>query len=380
VRFAAALATLAAAAGITPLTAGSAAAPREAPTQAVTAARWVGSADVCVIDDPRAIELSGLVVTSGGYVAINDSQDNADDIRVIYLDTTCKVTKTLRYPSAARDPEDLAVAPDGTLWVADIGDNPTSQIRRQSIALWKVPADGGAPVIYRMTYPDGPHDAEALLFTNDGVPIIVTKETTGKAGVYTPTSAPKPQSATGVPLKRVGEFLPQAMGENNLLGAVGETMVTGAATSPDRRRVALRTYTAAYEWDVVNGDVVRTITTGTPRVTALPDEPQGEAIAYTPDGKAFVSLSDEPNRTTLRSQVPSTEALVTPPPTTGGAAPVAGPKTGLAAIPIWYSVAACVAGLALLIAGLVGVRRARRNSVNGLSRSTGPTSPTPLTQ
>ncbi|MDT5024882.1 MAG: hypothetical protein QOE61_1308 [Micromonosporaceae bacterium] len=343
--------------------------------------RWMGPAEVCVINDPRAIELSGLVVTSGGYVAINDSQNNADNIRVIYLDATCKVTKTLRYPSPARDPEDLAVAPDGTLWVADIGDNLTSQTRRQSIALWKVPADGGVPVIHRMTYPDGPHDAEALLFTNDGIPIIVTKETTGKAGLYTPTSALQPQSVSGVPLKRVGEFLPQAMGENNLLGAVGETMVTGAATSPDRRRVALRTYTAAYEWDVVKDDVIKTITTGTPRVTALPDEPQGEAIGYTPDGKTFVTVSDEQGTTTLRSHVPSTEPLVTPPPTTGGgAAPVADPKTGLAGIPIWYSVAACVAGLALLIAGLLGVRRARRNSVTGLSQATGPTSRTPLTQ
>ena len=52
---------------------------------------------------------------------------------------------------------------------------------------------------------------------------------------------------------------------------------------PDR--VALRTYTAAYEWDVPDGDVVKAITTATPRITPLPDEPQGESIAYTADGR-----------------------------------------------------------------------------------------------
>ena len=80
-------------------------------------------------------------------------------------------------------------------------------------------------------------------------------------------------------------------------------MVTGAAISPDRTRVALRTYTAAYEWDVPDGDVVKAITTGTPRLTPLPDEPQGEAIAYTVDGPRFLTLSDEagPTRCAVRA-------------------------------------------------------------------------------
>jgi hypothetical protein len=301
-----------------------------------------------------------MVVTGSGYVAINDSQDDSDKIRIIYLDGSCKVTSTVRYPTPARDPEDVAVAPDGTLWVADIGDNLTSQTRRQNIALWKVAA-GGPPVIHRMAYPDGPHDAEALLFAGDGTPVIVTKEASGKAGLYVPNGPLQPQSTTGVPLKKVGEFTPAATGENNLLGALGETVITGAATSPDRHRVALRTYTAAYEWDVPNGDVVKAITTGTPRLTILPDEPQGEAIAYSPDGKFFLTLSDEPVQTTLRKRTPSTQPLATVPPTLGPSTATA-ERTGLAALPIWYSVGAGVGGLALLAAGFFGVRRGRKES------------------
>ena len=37
---------------------------------------------------------------------------------------------------------------------------------------------------------------------------------------------------------------------------------------------------------------VGALTTGKPRVTPLPDEPLGEAITYSPDGKYFFTVSD----------------------------------------------------------------------------------------
>ena len=269
---------------------------------------------VCVIDDPRAIELSGLVATRTGYVAINDSQFESEKMQILYLDGQCRVTSTLAYPTPARDPEDLAVAPDGTLWVADTGDNVEAQTRRETVALWLIPSDGGAPVIHRLTYPDGAHDAEALLFAGDGTPVIITKETTGVAGLYVPTGPLRSRSTEGVPLKKVGEFRPVSSGENNQFGTMGELMVTGAATAPDRSKVALRTFTAAYEWDVSGGDVVKAITTLRPRLTGLPDEPQGEAMAYTTDGTALLTVSDELGPTTLRHHELSQAPLETPPP------------------------------------------------------------------
>lgn len=354
-RLTAALATLAASVGLAPTQV--ALAPMQvalAPVQVAAAA----PSDVCVIKDSRATELSGLFATATGYLAVNDSQFDAGATRIVFLDLTCKVTKVVRYPTPARDPEDLAMAPDGTLWVADIGDNVTSEARRQTVALWSLPATG-APVIHRLTYPDGPHDAEGLLFTATGVPIVVTKELTGKAGLYEATAPLQASAATGVPMKRVGEFAPTSTGENNLLGALGEVMVTGAATSPDRRRVVLRTYTAAYEWDVPDGDVVKAITTGTPRVTALPDEPQGEAIAYTPDGTAFLTVSDEAGPTTLRRHTPSAVPLPPGPATFAPSPTVVAKPSGLSAIPVWYALAAAGGGLLLVGVGYLGLRRSR---------------------
>jgi hypothetical protein len=313
--------------------------------------------DVCVVDDPRATELSGLVATPTGYVAVNDGQDRPSLVHIVYLDAACKVTKVTPYPTAARDPEDIAVAPDGTLWVADTGDNITNDNRRTTIALWKVPPTG-PPVIHRLTYPDGPHDAEALLFGADGRPIVITKEVTGIAGLYVPAADLQANSQAGVKLRKAGEFRARANGENNSLGALGEVLVTGAARSPDGRKVALRTYTAAYEWDVTDGDIVKAITTTTPRLTALPDEPQGEAIAYSTDGTAFLTLSDEPRATTLRQTTPSTAALVTAPPS--GSPPPAPPPTGLAAVPLWLTLPVAAIGLAIAAVGFLGLRRSRR--------------------
>jgi len=255
---------------------------------------------VCTVDDPRAIELSGLVATADGYVSIVDSQFDSSTVVIVYLDQECRVVRTQGYPTSPRDPEDLAVAPDGALWVADIGDNATATSRRQTIALWRVPPGGGAPLIHRLTYPDGPHDAEALLFDGTGNPVVITKEIGDTSYVYQATRALEPSTQAGVPMRLVGELHPSATRPADDIGRIPELMVTGAATAPDRGRVAVRTYTAAYEWDVPDGDVAKAITTGQPRITPLLDEPQGEAIAYTVDGQSFLTVSDAAGATPIR--------------------------------------------------------------------------------
>lgn len=305
---------------------------------------------VCTVDDPRAIDLSGLVATADGYVSIVDSQFDTDQVVIVYLDQACQVTRTLRYPTPPRDPEDLAVAPDGAIWVADIGDNINAPQRRQTIALWRIPPEGGPPVIHRLTYPDGPHDAEALLFGADGSPVIVTKELGSTSYVYQATRPLEPGTAEGVPLRLVGEFHPVITGGPTDLIQVLESMVTGAATSPDRSRVALRTYTAVYEWDVPDGDVVKAITTTIPRMLLLNNEPQGEAIAYTVDGQSLLTVSDVAGPTQL---------LRYPRPT--APASDAGQPTALATVttapglttPEWLTYGLAVAGLAVLVGAAV---------------------------
>jgi hypothetical protein len=121
---------------------------------------------VCKITDSRVTEVSGMVATRTGYVAINDSNIDRAKVKIFFLDGKCRLTRSVSYPTSARDPEDLAIARDGTLWVADIGDNSAlsggSGNRRTTIALWSLGPKASTPVIHRFVYPDGAPAAPAL--------------------------------------------------------------------------------------------------------------------------------------------------------------------------------------------------------------------------
>ncbi len=319
---------------------------------------------VCTINDPRLVELSGIVaLPDGGYVVENDSNEQAAAMRVFFLDSKCKLSRQLTYPTAARDPEDLAVASDGTVWVADTGDNFTNppKDRRETIALWKVPPGGGAPIVHRLTYPDGAHDAEALLFGPGDVPIIVTKDPSGTAQLYQPTEALAPNTRQGVQLKNVGSWKPRRTGTANFLGPAGQVLVTGAAQSPDRKRFVLRTYSDAYEWDAPDGDIVKAIK-GEPRITPLPNESQGEGITYSPDGKSFLTCADQTGPSKILRYQPASGA----PAAAATKAPAKKADTRS-----WYKkltlpqiidiVAAIgVLGLILVVVGVIGIRRSRK--------------------
>ena len=72
------------------------------------------------------------------------------------------------------------------------------------------------------------------------------------------------------------------------------TLVTGAAVSPDGTRIALRTYLQAWEWRRRPAAAFETLFAATPEEVSLALESQGESIAYTRDGKALVTTSENP--------------------------------------------------------------------------------------
>jgi hypothetical protein len=329
---------------------------------------------VCTIDDIRTNELSGLIATKSGYVAINDGTDVSSHDQVFFLSSKCKVSKTVPYTgNGSADPEDLALSPDGkTLWVADIGDNADAATRRSSIALWSLAADGSSkPVLHRLAYPGNkPHDAEALLIGADGTPYIVTKTGAATSEIYRPTGPLQKDNATGVPLEKAGDITLPKSTTDNLLKATGRLMITGAARSPDGTRIALRTYADAFEWDVPDGDIVKALTTGKPRMTPLADA-FGESIAYTPDGKSFLTVSDigqlpQGTEVMIQSYTPSTQAVVAESVAgPGGSASQSGSgKSWTASLTlqdITYLIAAVgVVGALLVGLGIFGIVRARR--------------------
>jgi hypothetical protein len=328
-----------------------------------------GAQRVCRIGDDRLVEISGLVATGTGYVVVNDGSDDAARRRIFFLDDKCSVVRTVSYPSRPRDTEDLAMAADGTLWVADIGDNSET---RSTIALWRLAPGSRKPKLYRLSYPDGAHNAEALLLTPAGAPIVVTKAAV-TATLYAPDGALQPGRTT--PLHRAGSVSLPLTSTSNPFSLPGRLVVTGGAVSPDGRRAVLRTYADAFEFDVTGDDLAGAITKGSPRVIALPDEPQGESVAYSPDGTSLLTTSEVTRPGTkaelLRYPLPDRPATSSPTTsTTPAPSPAAAPPSSTAAAPAdgraatrsdRVPVGALVTG-AILVAGAaaLGVVLARR--------------------
>lgn len=233
----------------------------------------------CSITDPRLPELSGLATAGPTLLAMNDGGDAA---QVFVLDAGCAVGEVRSAPVDPYDPEDLALAADGTIWLADTGDN--RQIRA-TVAMIGLRPDGGSSLT-RLTYPDGAHDAEALLLAPDGTPYLVTKEVLGASAVYRP-DAPMVDGATLTMTKvaQLGFTLTGTPG--GPVGRAGQLLVTGGSVSGDGQRIALRTYTDAYVWPLTGSDVVGALQ-GSPVRVALPDSPQGEAISFAANGRDLV--------------------------------------------------------------------------------------------
>ncbi|RJQ78603.1 hypothetical protein D5S17_12365 [Pseudonocardiaceae bacterium YIM PH 21723] len=240
---------------------------------------WVSPAQadpatVCTTSDKRLEELSGLASDGTQWWAVGDG-----DIEGLYvLNRDCSVKRTIPIPFGTYDVEDMARAADGSLWLADTGDNRT----KRSKDTLRVLRPNGVWQHYDVTL-DRPRDIEALLLARDGTPYLISKEPSGVAHIFTPSA---PLSETGkVPLREAGTV---AISSTDTKGgpvspALGSVLITGGAVSPDGSVVALRTYTDVYLYRVAGGDLVGALQ-GKPTRIPLADEPQGEAIAFEPDG------------------------------------------------------------------------------------------------
>ena len=264
-----------------------------------------------VLSDPRITESSGLATASTGDLVYTHN-DSGDDGRVFAVGPDGRTRTTYVLPGVEpRDWEDMARGPDeqgrSSLWIGDIGDN--NAVRDNGLLVHRVlepqPTDREEvttepPTSFRLRYPDGPGDAETLLVhPRTGRLYVVTKPLAGTARVY---AAPE-RLDPGAPnlLEQVAEAPTQATGTPGGpgIGTLANYLVTAGDIAPDGSRVALRTYTDVYEW-TVPGDDVAAAFDGEPTVTPLPEQRQGEGLAYTPDGEAVLLSSEGAGSEVLR--------------------------------------------------------------------------------
>lgn len=285
--------------------------------------------------------------------------DGGREVTVHRLDDGCAIVDTRTAEVDPFDAEDLARGPDGALWVADTGDNELSRDTVAVVVLGGRGDDSGEARLHRLSYPDGPHDAEALLVDADGVPFVITKEAGRPAGVYRP--AGPPQGTGPTPMQRVAQVsLPASDTEGGPIGGLGTRTVTGAAMSADGAVVALRTYTDAWLFPVPDGDLAAALA-GAPARVPLPGEPQGEAVAFQADGTLLSASESRGGRPGELRAVPGAAALAgqasAAPTAPAAAAPAAEPTPEWLPALIGGGVAV---GLLVLLSAALSLRARRR--------------------
>jgi len=202
----------------------------------------------------------------------------------------------------ARDWEDIAAGPGPVpdrsyLYIGDIGDNLEDQ---QQVTVYRVaepavpppqgPTSRSAPAVtdpaeaLPLRFPDGPHNAEALLVhPQTGDVYVVTK---GPAPAVYVARAPLQTGANN----RLTRLAVLPLGDSDSRSP----LVTGGDISPDGRRVALCTYEDGYEWEARPGEPFDTAWQQRPGRFPLGFRAVGEGIAYRLDGKALLTTSEDP--------------------------------------------------------------------------------------
>jgi len=257
-----------------------------------TAVQATEAETVCTVADDQLTEISGMAFSTLHEGVLWVHNDSGDGPRLYALDTaTCEVLATLTIKGIeARDFEAMGTGLDergrSVIWIADIGDN-TAERKKVYLHRLPEPADLSDQNVTAATFAvryDRPADAEAILIDDSAVWIITKGLAAGTV------------EQLALPLPGNGPHRTETVGAE-------EGLVTDAAMSPGGDRYVVRDYTEAR---IYGGPPPGELVTRLP----LPDQIQGEAVAWTPDGLALVIASENDDRI-LRVALP---AVATSPP------------------------------------------------------------------
>ena len=238
-------------------------------------------------------EASGLASSKSnpGYFWVHE--DSGNPARIMLLNAAGSLVKLVVIDGADNvDWEDMSLStgPDPSLnyiYLGDVGDNP---LDRAEYAIYRFaePSLTTDTVTtfdkIRFRYPDGAHDAEAILVESSTKDIYIITKPDNPSGIY---KLPYPQNTTTIN---------QAVAA----GKLTFSGVTGAAMSMDSREIIVKTYPALNYFVRAAGESVEKTLQKTPvNLAAYQLEPQGEAVAFAADNSGFYTLSEKAHGSTV---------------------------------------------------------------------------------
>jgi hypothetical protein len=263
---------------------------------ATACANQLVASDAGPVTDTAITEASGIE-----YGVLNPSitwihNDSGDTARVFAVNAAGVTQRRYALSGVtAVDWEDIGIGAGpvaGTpyLYLADIGDN---GVDRAEVVVYRVPEPAvvaGSTTVtltgveaLRLRYPDGSHNAESLLVDPaTGALTIVAK--TANGGPTVVYAAPSGLVNGSLTTMTAAAILSLPAGDTNL--------ATAADVSADGTEVAVRTYAHVLVWHRDPAQPVASAFAALPCTGPVPNEVQGEAIAFRPDGRGYVTMSE----------------------------------------------------------------------------------------
>jgi hypothetical protein len=258
------------------------------------AASWAKdvSRQVGQIKAAELVETSGLAVSRLNPDVLWMHNDG-DSGKVVAISTTGKLAAVVKCPAKVDDLEEIAIGPGPEvdvdyLYVGDIGDNSE---RRPEIRIVRIPepdlkGERGQQLVaesaeeFRLSYPDGPHNAEAMFV--DPVErelCIVTKEKKQARLYCVPLDALTTGSTVKLTKAATLDF------ENISAGTI----------SRDGGRVLLRWEKEGWLWRREKGESVADALARKPEKVAVLGKKQGangEAVGFSVRGDSYFTVSE----------------------------------------------------------------------------------------
>jgi hypothetical protein len=231
-------------------------------------------------------EISGMAFSRNHPDKFYTHTDSGGEAAVFVLDSLGKEVGKINLEGVGnRDWEDIAVGPGpegkSYVYVAEIGDNTGVH---QSVRIFRFPEPDDVttelalqPEILVFTYPEGARDAESLFVDPLSGDLCVVSKRDRENTLF--------------------RLRPDDFGKKNVLAEelakFGFTSATAADISQDGSKILIKNYFKVYYWERKAGQSISEALSQNPKELPYVPEPQGEAIGFRPDGKAYYTISEK---------------------------------------------------------------------------------------
>ncbi|OKS87712.1 hypothetical protein [Mucilaginibacter polytrichastri] len=251
------------------------------------------------LQDKLMDETSGMAASAINPDIFYVHNDSGDTSRFFAINAEGKLKATYYYHGMAGgkfgvwDCEDIAVGPGPAknksyIYLGDIGDNGATH-KNSTIYRFNEPkitakdsvSNINAAVLY-LKYPDGPRDAETLMVDPLEKLLYIVSKRQDSVTVYT----------TPLLFKNGDTVTLTKQCRLYFKGLRPLRWITAGDISADGKQILLKSYVNVYYWQRQPGETVWQAMLRKPKELPYEQEHQGEAIAFTRDGKAYLTTSE----------------------------------------------------------------------------------------